>query len=258
MNQGIPLSIVIPAYNEAQRIAPSLTELAAFLHRSYPQSEVLVVDDGSTDDTVAVVRAELARLNRPSFRLVALDQNYGKGYAVKTGVLHAAGARILFMDADLSTPLSEIEKVLAPLERGFEVAIGSRGLPASDIRIHQPFYREMMGKVFNRMVRLLVIDGIFDTQCGFKAFRADAAKRIFPLLQTNRFGFDVEVLLLAKQLGYRIEEVPVVWLNAEGSRVAALSDSLEMFLSLLRLKRQVKQAIARHNLQIATDGKSSL
>lgn len=247
----VNLSIVIPAYNEASRIVPSLTELAAFLQKHYPQSEVLIVDDGSSDETSAAVRSTLEAMKPCPFRLITLDSNRGKGYAVKTGVMQSTGDTILFMDADLSTPLSEIEKVLAPIAAGSDVAIGSRGLRDSVIVYRQPIYRETMGRIFNLFVRLFVIGGIADTQCGFKAFRADAAKKIFSLLETDRFGFDVEVLLIAKRLGMSVKEIGVRWRDSPNSRVAVLSDSVEMFLSLFSIRRRVDR-LFRQRAKLAT------
>ncbi len=233
------LSIVVPAYNEEQRIGASLQELQAFLPKHFEQTEVIVVNDGSSDKTSQVVKAFEAFEGKHRLTLIELDKNQGKGAAVKTGVERATGDFILFMDADLSTPLSEISKVLLPLQAGKDVVIGSRAVKTSNILERQPFYRESMGKMFNLLVRLLVINGISDTQCGFKAFRREAAKEIFNRLQTMRFGFDVEVLLWAKVLGYSVEEVGVTWINSPHSRVSPIRDSLEMLWSLFQIKRQV-------------------
>ncbi len=255
------LSIVIPAYNEEKRIGASLQELQAFLPNHFEQTEVIVVNDGSSDRTSDVVESFVKPSGMHRLMLLELTQNSGKGAAVKAGVERATGDSILFMDADLSTPLSEISKVLLPLQQGKDIAIGSRATKNANILERQPFYRESMGKLFNLFVRLLVINGISDTQCGFKAFRRDAAKEIFNRLETARFGFDVEVLLWAKVLGYSVEEVGVTWINSPHSRVSPIRDSLEMLWSLFRIRRRVfasfKQASKNRNLNVKY-GESSL
>lgn len=255
------LSIVIPAYNEEKRLGASLEEIQSFLTNHFEQTEVIVVNDGSSDRTSQVVSAFVKESGMHRLILIELARNSGKGAAVKAGVERATGDYILFMDADLSTPLSEISKVLSPLQHGQDIAIGSRAIQSSKILKRQPFYRESMGKLFNLFVRLLVIDGIADTQCGFKAFRGDVAKDIFNRLQTTRFGFDVEVLLWAKVLGYSIEEVGVTWVNSPHSRVSPIRDSLEMLWSLFRIRRQVyeafKQSEKKRNLNVKY-GESSL
>jgi len=248
------LSIVIPAYNEEKRIGASLQEIQSFLPKHFEQTEVIVVNDGSSDKTSQVVTSFVRESGTHRLLLVELPQNSGKGAAVKAGVERATGDFILFMDADLSTPLTEISKVLAPLQAGKDIVIGSRAVKTSNILERQPFYRESMGKMFNLLVRLLVIDGISDTQCGFKAFRRDAAKEIFNCLETMRFGFDVEVLLWAKVLGYTVEEVGVTWINSPHSRVSPIRDSLEMLWSLFRIRRRVygafKQSEKNRNLNV--------
>lgn len=255
------LSIVIPAYNEEKRIGASLQELQSFLPKHFEQTEVMVVNDGSSDKTSQVVKAFETFEGTHRLTLIELDKNQGKGAAVKAGVEHASGDYILFMDADLSTPLTEISKVLLPLQAGKDIVIGSRAVKTSNILERQPFYRESMGKMFNLLVRLFVIDGISDTQCGFKAFRREAAKEIFNRLQTTRFGFDVEVLLWAKMLGYSVEEVGITWINSPHSRVSPIRDSLEMLWSLLRIRRQVygafKQSEKNRSLNVKY-GESSL
>lgn len=255
------LSIVIPAYNEEKRLGASLQEIQSFLPNYFEQTEVIVVNDGSSDRTSQVAKAFLQESGAHRLMLIELPRNCGKGAAVKAGVERATGDYILFMDADLSTPLSEISKVISVLENGKDIAIGSRAIESSNILEHQPFYRETMGKLFNLFVKLLVIDGISDTQCGFKAFRREVAREIFNRLQTARFGFDVEVLLWAKVLGYTIEEVGVTWVNSPHSRVSPIRDSLEMLWSLFRIRRQVyeafKQSQKNRNLNVKY-GESSL
>ena len=258
------ISIVLPAYNEAQDIANSLNILRSQLpsiclqingakdDRSKDHFEVIVVSDGSVDQTSAIVQEYIDTFPSFKLRLIDLPQNYGKGYAVKTGVEAAKGTYIAYMDADLSTPLRELPKLISILSEQYlnqgkrAIAIGSRGLSQSRIIKHQPLYRELMGKTFNLLVRLFIIDGIYDTQCGFKVFIASEAKQIFKLLQTNRFSFDVEILLLAKHLGIAICEVPITWQNSPASSVSPIVDSWEMFYALASMKYRV-----RHNLSSA-------
>ena len=233
------LSIVIPAYNEEKRIGASLQEIQSFLPKHFEQTEVIVVNDGSSDKTSQVVTSFVRESGTHRLLLVELPQNSGKGAAVKAGVERATGDFILFMDADLSTPLTEISKVICPLEQGYDVVIGSRGQPDSNVVKHQPLYRETMGKIFNLLVRWLVIDGIRDTQCGFKAFRQSVAKEIFSRVQTTHFGFDVEVLLWAKKLGFSIKEVGVTWVNSPNSRVSPIKDSVKMLFGLFAIKQRI-------------------
>jgi dolichyl-phosphate beta-glucosyltransferase len=162
--------------------------------------------------------------------------NRGKGAAVRRGVLESRGAYVLFMDADLSTPIEEVEKLLVYVRGGADVVIGSRGLAESDIRVHQPFPREAMGRIFNVLVRSLLMGGFKDTQCGFKLFTREAAHALFSKQELDGFAFDVEVLLLAKELGYRIREVPVVWYHAPNSKVSPVTDASRMFRDLVKLR----------------------
>jgi dolichyl-phosphate beta-glucosyltransferase len=232
---GIFLSIVIPAFNEERRVGASLEKIREYLARKPFASEVIVVDDGSTDRTAEVAREALGG-QAPS-RVIRLELNQGKGYAVKTGVLASVGETVLFTDADLSTPIEELDKFLSRLAEGFDVVIGSRALPGCDIRVRQARPREAMGKFFNRLVRLLVMKGCPDTQCGFKAFRRAAAMELFARLETRGFSFDVELLVLAKKLGYRVAELPVIWCNSPPSRVRMAQSSWEMLKELIRIRR---------------------
>jgi dolichyl-phosphate beta-glucosyltransferase len=233
--RAVYLSVVIPAWNEEKRIGPSLVEVGKYLTGKSFISEVIVVDDGSTDGTAEVAAETLAM--RVPFRIIGLGQNRGKGHAVKEGVLAAAGEVILFSDADLSTPIEEFEKFLPWLEWGDDVIIGSRALKESDVRIHQNPLRQTMGKLFNVLVRLFVLGGIRDTQCGFKAFKRPAALDLFSRLETEGFAFDVEILTLARRLDYRIREVPVVWKNSPPSRVRIMAGSARMLRELWRIRR---------------------
>lgn len=228
------LSIVIPAYNEEKRIEETLEKILNYLKTKNYQYEIIVVDDGSSDNTVKVLET-IAKENKNIF-ILKNEQNSGKGYSVRKGVLESKGDYILFSDADLSTPIEEVEKLLHWLNQGFDVTIGSRGLKESDIKIHQPFYRELMGKFFNFLVQTLLIKGIKDTQCGFKCFKKDATKEIFKRQKIDGFGFDVEILYIAKKLNYKIKEVPVTWLNSPNSKVSPIKHSLEMFKDILKIK----------------------
>lgn len=231
------LSIVIPAYNEARRLPATLDRIQAYLLTRPIQAEVIVVDDGSQDGTAALVNARAA--SWPDLKLVAAPQNGGKGRAVQLGMAAATGRYRLFSDADLSVPIEDLDLLLKPVRNGAGVAIASRGLKESHIELHQPWYRETMGKTFNKLVRRFVLRGIHDTQCGFKLFTAEVAGRVFPPLQTRGFGFDVEVLYRARALGYPIVEVPTRWVNSRQSRVNPILDSTAMFLELLAIPGRV-------------------
>jgi dolichyl-phosphate beta-glucosyltransferase len=228
------LSLVIPAYNEEGPIAQTLAKVRDYLAQQEYSSEIIVVNDGSTDRTLDKAAEALTGIERT--QILSRHRNFGKGFSVKEGALAAKGQHILFSDADLSTPIEELDRFLPWLEEGFDVIIGSRALPDSDIQVRQSFLRESMGKMFNVFVQLLVVKGIKDTQCGFKLFRREAAKDIFPKLKTRGFSFDVEVLLLSRQSGYRIKEIPVIWRNSPQSKVKVFSSSLRMFVDLWKIR----------------------
>lgn len=228
------ISVVIPAYNEEKRIGPTLSEISKFLSKRDWDYEIIVVNDGSTDRTYEIVE-EASKSIDPKIRIVSNDKNNGKGASVRKGILASKKELILISDADLSTPIREVDKLLSELDHRATIAIGSRGLPTSDIKIHQPFYREWAGKTFNLFVRFFLGTTIRDTQCGFKLFRGEVARRIFQVQRLDGFAFDAEVLYLANMLGCAIKEVPVVWLNSKGSKVRLFRDSLKMFLDLLRI-----------------------
>lgn len=230
------LSIIIPAYNEAGRLGPTLDRVLGWIAQRGIDAEILVVDDGSKDGTVALVEAHPA-CDGQRLRCIRNGQNRGKGYSVGHGVRVALGQRILFSDADLSTPIEEYDRLAPHLERGVDIAIGSRALAGADIRKHQPFYREFMGRTFNRFVQTLVFPGIRDTQCGFKLFTADAAHRCFELRHIDGFAFDVEVLYIARRLGLLVAEVPIVWENDDASRVSPIRHSMQMFRDIMRIRK---------------------
>jgi dolichyl-phosphate beta-glucosyltransferase len=234
-NGPLTLSIVIPAYNEERRLPSTLDVVLAWLDATpYRDAEVLVVDDGSADGTAAVV--ERRAPEEPRLRLVRNPGNCGKGYAIRHGMLEAKGDWILFSDADLSAPIGELPKLLtAAQEQGAAIAIGSRALDRSLIGVHQSQWREMSGIVFNRLMRLITGLPFADTQCGFKLFRRDAARRVFPLQRLDGFSFDVEDLFVARTLGIPTIEVPVRWNNVEGTKVG-LMQGIASFLDLLRIR----------------------
>lgn len=232
---SVELSIVIPAYNEEKRIGPSLEKIRAYLARKPFTSEVIVVDDGSTDRTAQVAREALE--GRILYEVSRREKNIGKGFSVREGVLASSGQVILFTDADLSTPIDELDKFLQRLDEGFDMVIGSRAIPGCEIRVRQAAPREAMGRFFNRLVRLFVMRGCPDTQCGFKALRRGPAIDLFSKLQTRGFSFDVELLVLARKAGYRIAEIPVVWCNSPPSRVRIIRSSWQMLKELWRIRR---------------------
>ena len=242
------LSIIIPAYNEARRIATTLDRIHAYLAERHLDGEVIVVDDGSQDDTPAIVRARAAGWD--GLRLVSLKSNAGKGEAVRRGMAAARGRIRIFSDADLSVPIDELDKLLEPLHKGAAVAIASRGLRRSRLEVRQPWHRQTMGRIFNRLVRLTVLEGISDTQCGFKAFTAEAAATLFPPLGTRRFGFDVEVLYRARRSGFTIAEVPTRWINSPQSKVSPFSDSIVMLFELMAIRRLVKRRPGRSRPEV--------
>ena len=224
------LSVVIPAYNEGTRLPATLERIRAYLAQR-GSHEIVIVDDGSSDDTAEVARRE----GGPGAVVVSNETNRGKGYSVRRGMLLAIGQRRLMSDADLSTPIEELLRLTAKLDEGYDVAIASRALPGANIEVHQSWYRESMGRVFNLCVRLVALPGLFDTQCGFKLFSADAAQAAFSPCRLDGFSFDVEALVAARRRGYRIAEIPVTWRNDAATRVTSLRGFLA-FLDLLRIR----------------------
>ena len=227
----LDLSVVIPAYNEVKRLGPTLDSVVEYLETRRGTFEVIVVDDGSTDGTAA-----LAERRGPPVRAVVLPHNQGKGAAVRAGVAASLGKRILFSDADLSTPIAEWSRFEAKLAEGCDVVIGSRSLGESVILVRQPWFRERMGKTFNWILRQLLPLRFPDTQCGFKAFTATAARALFGASRTDGFAFDAEILFLADRAGYRVEELPITWRNSADSRVSPIRHSLQMMRDLVRIR----------------------
>jgi len=232
------LSVVIPTYNKEARIAAILETVASYLASKPFASEIVAVDDGSPDRTAEAARA--ARTGRTGLKVIRSETNRGKGASVREGVLAAAGEVVLFADDDLSTPIEELDKVLAAIEAGADVVIGSRAHPDSVIKVRQRRPRELMGKAFNVLVRLFVLRGYRDTQCGFKGFRREAARAIFSRLRTPGFGFDVEVLVLCRELGYRVAEIPVTWCDARPSRLRIFKGSWGMLKELWAIRREAR------------------
>jgi glycosyltransferase involved in cell wall biosynthesis len=220
------LSIVIPAYNEGARIELTLDRVMACVEKQSWDAEVLVVDDGSTDATPKIVHAWMARY--PQLHLIQNEGNRGKGYSVRNGLLQAAGEVVMFTDADLSAPMEEAERLLAAIADGADVAIGSRWMDKTRQTIHQPLYRRFFGRCFNWVTRMVMGLPFKDTQCGFKAFKRSAAQVIFRLQRIERWGFDPEILFIARKLGYDIREVPVTWGHDERSRMSYLRDGMKM------------------------------
>lgn len=225
------LSIVVPAYDEAERLGPSLRRVLDYLARRETAAEVLVVDDGSGDGTADVARGFAAE----GVRLLVHAANRGKGAAVRTGLAASRGRRVLITDADLSTPIEDLE-LLEPHLAEADLVLGSRAVAASRITERQPFYREWMGRTFNLLVRLAGVRGVRDTQCGFKLLDGEAARRLAAAMTVDRFAYDVEMLHLAHRLGYRVREIGVRWANSPDSRVHPLFDSLSMLRDLLRMR----------------------
>jgi dolichyl-phosphate beta-glucosyltransferase len=228
------ISFVIPAYNEEALIAATLKESCEFFKSHFKRFEVIVIDDGSSDATVSIVLEFMKTV--PQLKLIKNERNQGKGFSVRRGIEEADCELILFSDADLSTPLDEVFKLMREIERCADVAIGSRALPESNIIKSQQFHRRNMGKIFNVLVQILLFRGIYDTQCGFKCFRKTAAKRIAARQRLSRFCFDVEMLYIARKMKYIVKETPVRWINREQSRVAVVKDSLNMFCDLFRIR----------------------
>ncbi len=225
--------MIIPAYNEEARIGPTLSRLAEFFN-TYPHSyRIVVVSDGSSDSTNRLVEEFAA--THPQFDLISYSPNRGKGYAVRRGMLEIDADWLLFTDADLAAPIEELAKLEAATKEA-PIAIGSRPLKESHLEIRQPWYREMLGRAFNKAVQLMAVPGIDDTQCGFKLFRGDVAKDVFGRCKLDGFGFDFESLIIARDLGYKIAEVPIRWSHQEGSKVVLMRDGPRMLADLLKLR----------------------
>jgi dolichyl-phosphate beta-glucosyltransferase len=227
-------SIVIPAYNESARLGGTLEKVLAYVHARGWDAEVIVVNDGSHDNTADIVRGFSAK--DPAVRLVENPGNRGKGYSVRNGMLHARGGIVIFSDADLSSPIEEAPKLLQALAAGADIAIGSRWLRAETQTQRQPLHRQIFGRIFNLMLRVTLGLKFKDTQCGFKAFRQPAVRAIFPLQKIERWGFDPEILFLARKFKFRVREVPVAWGHSGGTRINPVIDGSRMFMEMLRIR----------------------
>jgi glycosyltransferase involved in cell wall biosynthesis len=227
------LSIIIPSYNEDLRLPPSLELIAAYITRSGRETEVLVVDDGSKDQTAAV--AETFRTRIPQLRVIPNGENRGKGYSVRHGMFEARGDIVLFTDADLSAPIEEADKLIAAMDN-YDVAIGSRALDRKLITVHESGFREFAGIIFNKIVRAVLWLPFVDTQCGFKAFRRERCKIIFAQQRIERFGFDPELLYLARHHGLKSVEIPVRWSHSPATKVNMFRDSVQMFLDVFTIR----------------------
>ena len=229
------LSVVIAAYNEENRVGESLLRIKEYLDEQDAAYEIIVVDDGSTDNTRRVAAGYTSEIT--NLRVIGYPTNKGKGYALKQGVRNSTGDMVLLTDADLSTPIEELEKLVPLLEnREYDIAIGSRALQQSKIIKKQPWWRQGMGKIFNKIVKILVLTDFEDTQCGFKLFSGGAAKSLFNNARVDRFAYDVEILALAKKNDYRISEMPVKWINSPDSKVNPIFDSLQMILDVVKIR----------------------
>jgi len=226
------LSIIIPAHNEARRLPPSLEKIDAFLDTQPFAAEVLVVENGSIDDTLGIAESYAEKM--PRLRVLHEDLR-GKGLAVRRGMLAASGEYRFLCDADLSMPIEQITRFLPPELDGFDIAIGSREV-AGSVRYDEPWYRHQIGRVFNTMVRWVLLPGLQDTQCGFKCFRGDVAEKIFPLQILTGMSFDAEVLYIARKFGYTIREIPIDWYFDPDSRVRLVGDSMRMGLDLISIR----------------------
>ena len=228
------LSVVIPAYNESKLISDTIKTVSEYLRdKRYPY-ELIIVDDGSTDSTVEIAKG-LTKKYR-SLRVIENGVNKGKGFSVRSGMLAARANFICFSDADLSTPIEEVDGLLKWLEDGFDIAIGSRSLLESRVEVHQPRWRELMGKGFNLIVQILAVRGIKDTQCGFKCFTSKAAREIFSLQTLDGFSFDVEALFIAGKLGFKVKETPVRWINRFESRVNPILHPIQMLFEVIKIR----------------------
>jgi dolichyl-phosphate beta-glucosyltransferase len=228
------LSIVIPSYNEELRLPATLERIAEYLATIALRTEVVVVDDGSRDRTAAV--AESFRSKLPGLRVLSNGSNRGKGYSVRHGMLEACGHIVLFTDADLSAPIEESDKLVAALKQGYDVAIGSRAMDRSLISTHESLFREFAGIIFNKIVRVVLRLPFVDTQCGFKAFRRDRCRIIFEQQRIEGFGFDPELLYLARHHGLKSIEIPVRWGHSPATKVNMLSDSMKMFVDIFAIR----------------------
>ena len=232
---GIELSIIIPAYNERWRLPPTLIDVIDYIENREVNYEIIIVDDGSSDETSEIVR-KFERVRPQEVRLIRLPKNRGKGHAVRTGAENASGEKVIFVDADGATPIEEIVRLEEALKNGADLAIGSRAMKSDDTHVKTVWYRKLLGRVFNGCVNAILLPNIKDTQCGFKMFSKKCADTLFPLQTAERFSFDVELLYLARKLKFNVVEVPINWENIPGSKVNLVLDALRMFRDVFRFR----------------------
>jgi dolichyl-phosphate beta-glucosyltransferase len=230
----VQLSVVVPAFEEAARIAAPLATISRYLAARGEKAEIVVVDDGSRDGTAALIRDVAAGLETP-LRLVRYRRNRGKGFALKVGFAHALGERILFTDADLATPIEEADALLASLEDGYDMAIGSRKMSGARIEVHQPWLRETLGKTFTWLVRGLIAE-VSDATCGFKAFRGEVGRTLFSRIRIDDWSFDAELLFLLARGGFKLKEMPVRWRDQTGTKVNLVRDAVASLIGLIRIR----------------------
>ncbi len=243
MSGSIFLSIIIPAHNEEHRLPATLERITAFLQLQPYTAEILVVENGSADQTLQIARTYAARF--PTIRVLH-EPERGKGLAVRQGMLEARGEYRFMCDADLSMPIEEINRFLPPALTDFDIAIASREAPGA-VRYNEPIYRHFIGRIYNNLIRIFALPSLHDTQCGFKCFRAAVAETVFQPQTLTGMSFDVEVLFIARQMGYRIIEVPIPWYFNPDSRVRLLEDSLHMGLDLLTIRRNARRGLYRNH-----------
>lgn len=242
------VSIVIPAFDEADRIGESIRKILDYIKQENVRAELIVVDDGSKDRTTEVSRQAFAEFPEAAAKIIRYDQNRGKGFAVKTGLLEAQFDLALFSDADLSTPIDELPKLIEPIETDeYDVTFGSRALDRSLIGTHQPWRREQGGKVMNLVIRTMSGLPFADTQCGFKAFNMKKFRPLLDVMQIDRFGFDVEFLFVADHNNLRLKEIPVRWNDVEGSKLNIFRDTRRMFVELNTIRKNARKGIYRVN-----------
>jgi dolichyl-phosphate beta-glucosyltransferase len=233
MNKDIFLSIIVPVYNEADKIEKTISSIVNYVDKKYSY-EIVIVDDGSRDETGSKIK-KITGQGLP-IRFLKNDVNVGKGAALKKGMTAAEGKYVVFTDADLSTPFEEIEKLLPYLKEGYDISFGSRKLKESDVKVYQPWYRVVMGYVFYFFARILVVSNVNDFNCGFKAFNNIAAHKLFDKIRIKRWGYDVEMFYLAKKYGFKIKEVPVSWSNSNTSKVSLFKDAIRSFVDLIEIR----------------------
>ncbi len=236
------ISIVIPAYNESERISTPLKTILAFVSTNSIDAEIILVDDGSTDDTAAIAEKTFASMPNAMASVIRYEQNRGKGFAVKTGLMSARADVALFTDADLSTPIDEMSKLIKPIKEGdFDLTFGSRALDRTLIGTHQPWRREQGGRVMNLIIKQMSGLPFYDTQCGFKAFNMSKFRPLLDMMTIDRFGFDVEFLFVANHNGLRLKEIPVRWNDVKGSKVSVFRDTRRMVSELMQIRRNAKK-----------------